>query len=73
MENSYFYYNSIPIYNVGFSDFILFSSYIKDRKGRLLSKNIKSDELREKFIKSNNYNYGISYLGIIVDLRVLNT
>ena len=43
MENKIFYYNSIPIYVVGFSDFMLFSSYLDKKEGRILSKKIKSD------------------------------
>jgi hypothetical protein len=73
MENNVFYYNSIPIYVVGFSDFMLFSSYLNKKEGRLLSKKIKCDDLRDKFTKSKNYNYGIYYDGIIVDLRSLNS
>jgi len=69
MKNSGDYqYNGIPIFNVGFSDFhMIYESLEKDK--RILSKNILSESLQCHYRKSRDNAFGISYQGVILDLR----
>ena len=71
-DNSTFMYNGITIYNIGFSDFMLITMYIQNPKSRLLSKNIQSDAFRDRYKKSREFNYGVHYNGVIIDLREIN-
>ena len=67
-KTTFFTYNGIPIYKVGFYDF----SYIItcfENKNRILSKNIYNKELKEQYKKSKNKAFGIFYEGIIIDFR----
>ena len=64
-----FKYNGIPIFEVGFSDFYTVSDYI-DNGGRLMSKNIERDDLREYYTKKG-MKFGIRYEGMMIDLSQL--
>jgi len=63
-----FTYNGIPIFIVNFSDFTTFTESLKSGS-RLLSRNIINESLKEYYKKSRDYAFGISYEGVIVDLR----
>lgn len=63
-----FTYNGIPIFQVGFSDFYVFYESIEYSK-RVLSKNIKRQDLQDHFKKSRSNDFGICYEGVILDLR----
>jgi hypothetical protein len=65
-----FKYNGIPIFEVGSFDF----SYIitsHENNNRILSKNIKHDNLREYYKKSRDNAFGIRYEGVLIDMRDL--
>jgi hypothetical protein len=66
MEIGDFKYNGIPIFEVGFNDFYQISDYVT-RGGRLLSKNIEREDLREYYIKKG-MKFGIRYEGVLVDM-----
>ena len=61
-----FKYNGLPIFEVGFNDFYLVSDYL-NRGGRLLSKNIERDDLRDFYIKKGT-KFGVRYEGMLIDL-----
>jgi len=65
-----FNYNGLPIFNVGFSDFDMFITYIENGN-RILTKNIQSPKLQEYYKKSRKNNFGICYEGVIIDLTKL--
>ena len=69
-EDGDFKYNGIPIFEVGSLDF----SYIiacHENSNRILSKNIKHDNLREYYKKSRDNSFGIRYEGVLIDMRDL--
>lgn len=61
-------YNGIPIFNVGFNDFHLFYNSLNENK-RILSKKILNESLQTHYRKSRDNDFGISYQGVIVDMR----
>ena len=63
-----FKYNGIPIYRVGLNDFTLFVESLQDNK-RIYTKSILNEDLREHYKNSRDLCFGISYEGVIVDLR----
>lgn len=63
-----FMYNGIPIFIVNFNDFTTFTDSMKNGT-RLFSRNIMNDSLREYYKKSRDFAFGISYEGVILDLR----
>ncbi len=64
-----FKYNGMPIFEVGFSDFYTVAEYI-DRGGRLMSKNIERDDLRDYYTKKG-MKFGVRYEGMMIDLSQL--
>ena len=64
-----FKYNGIPIFECGFHDFSVITEYL-DRGGRLLSRNIQRDDLRE-YYGNNGMKFGIRYEGILIDLSAI--
>jgi hypothetical protein len=69
MKNSGdFQYNGIPIFNVGFMDFHMFFESLENNK-RILSKNILNESLQNHYRKSRDNIFGISYQGVILDMR----
>ena len=65
-----FKYNGIPIFEVGFNDFYHISEFAI-RGGRLLSKNIERDDLREFYVKKG-MKFGVRYEGILVDMSQIS-
>ena len=63
-----FTYNGVPIFNVGFMDFTMFTSCMEN-KYRIFTKNINNEMLREYYKKSSDKKVGICYEGVILDLR----
>lgn len=68
MQSGDFTYNGIPIFNVGFSDFFVFYESIEYGK-RIMTKNIRRNDLQEYFKKSRTNDFGVCYEGVIIDLR----
>lgn len=62
-----FTYNGIPIFEVGFMDFALISSYLNNG-GRLMSRNIELESLRSHYIKKGS-RFGVRYEGIILEVN----
>lgn len=68
MTKGDFTYNGVPIFNVGFMDFTLFTNCMES-KSRIFTKNINNKFLREYYKKSRDKKVGICYEGVIIDLR----
>ena len=66
-----FTYNGIPIFNVGLSDFHLFTESLNVNK-KILSKNILREDLQTYYKSSRNV-FGICYEGVIVDYNLNRT
>ena len=66
MSGGDFKYNGTPIFEVGFSDFSTITEYL-NHGGRLLSRNIERDDMREYYVK-RGLKFGIRYEGILIDL-----
>lgn len=70
--DSFFTYNGIPVYNVGFHDFHIISNCFESGS-RLMSNNLQNKELSEK-IKSfggHTLKVGVFFEGVMLDLREL--
>lgn len=58
-------YNGHPLYEVGLEDFTTVTEAVTGKR-RLLSRNIKDDNLREYFINTRKPCFGVAYNDVIV-------
>lgn len=65
-----FKYNGTPIFEVSFGDFCTITEYL-DHGGRLLSRNIERDDMRDYYMK-RGLKFGIRFEGILIDLSAID-
>lgn len=58
-------YNGRPLFTVGLSDFITVTECVHSNK-RLLSRNIRDDELRDYFVNTRKPFFAVTYDDVIV-------
>jgi hypothetical protein len=63
-----FKYNGIPVFKVNFSDFSYIVSCFENG-GRVISKNLSNEKLKECYKKSRNHAFGVFYEGVMLDFR----
>jgi len=58
-------FNGVPKFSVDADDFMYIAACVTMKK-RLLSKNIKNDDLREFYVNSRSPKFAIEYDGVIL-------